>query len=88
MTPTITLHALPPSHPCMTVDAALRFNGLEFERIDFPIGTHVEEMPKIYGEGNTTVPGATIDSATKDYENALTTLRAKVADKKKGAART
>ena len=61
MTPTITLHALPPSHPCMTVDAALRLKGLEFERVDLPMGSHTEEMPKIYGEGNTTVPGATID---------------------------
>jgi glutathione S-transferase len=45
----------------MTVDRALRLKGLEFERIDWPIGTHVEEMPKIYGEGNATVPGALID---------------------------
>ena len=61
MSPEITLHALPPSHPCMTVDAALRLKGLEFERVDFPIGTHVEEMSKLYGEGHTTVPGAYID---------------------------
>jgi glutathione S-transferase len=45
----------------MTVDRALRLKGLEFERVDWPIGSHVEEMPKIYGEGNTTVPGAVID---------------------------
>ena len=61
MTPAITLHALPPSHPCMTVDAALRLKGLEFERVDLAPGTHNEEMEKIYGEGNRTVPGAVID---------------------------
>jgi glutathione S-transferase len=58
----ITLHALPPSHPCMTVEAALRLKGLEYERHDFPMtGGHQEEMAVIYGEGNTTVPGAVID---------------------------
>ena len=61
MTPTITFHALPPSQPCMTVDAALRLKGLEFERVDLAPGTHNEEMEKIYGEGKRTVPGAVID---------------------------
>ena len=59
--PTLTLHALAPSHPCMTADAALRLKGLEFERVDFTPGPHIEEMAKIYGEGKTTVPGLTID---------------------------
>jgi len=59
--PAITFHALPPSHPCMTVEAALRLKGLEFERIDLAPGTHNEEMEKIYGEGNRTVPGVVID---------------------------
>jgi glutathione S-transferase len=45
----------------MTVDAALRLKGLEFERIDLAPGTHNEEMEKIYGEGSRTVPGAVID---------------------------
>jgi glutathione S-transferase len=44
--PTLTLHALPPSHPCMTVDAALRLKGLEFERVDLTPGPHTEEMQK------------------------------------------
>ncbi len=61
MAPTITLHALAPSHPCMTADAALRIKGLEFERIDLAPGPHIEEMQRIYGEGNHTVPGALID---------------------------
>lgn len=59
--PTLTLHALPPSHPCMTVDAALRLKGLEFERIDLTPGRHTEDMERIYGEGRTTVPGLLVD---------------------------
>lgn len=61
MSPTITLHALPPSHPCMTVEAALRAKGLDFERVDLQPGEHVERMQEIYGEGRSTVPGALID---------------------------
>jgi glutathione S-transferase len=60
--PTLTLHAMPPSHPCMTADAALRLKGLDFERVDLPLdGTHNESMAEIYGAGNTTVPGLLID---------------------------
>ncbi len=59
--PTLTLHALPPSHPCMTAAAALRLKGLEFERVDFAPGKHVEEMAKLYGAGHTTVPGLMVD---------------------------
>jgi glutathione S-transferase len=59
--PALTLHALPPSHPCMTVDAALRHKGLEFERVDFQPGPHNEEMERLYGEGNRTVPGLMVD---------------------------
>jgi glutathione S-transferase len=61
MAPTITLHALPPSHPCMTVASALELKGLEYERIDFPHSERLERMQEIYGEGNATVPGALID---------------------------
>ena len=61
MSPTITLHAVPPSHPCMTVAAALELKGLAFERIDFPHTERLERMQEIYGEGNSTVPGALID---------------------------
>ncbi len=55
--PELVLHGLAPSHPCMTAEAALRHKGLEYERVDFQPGPHIEEMAKIYGEGNTTVPG-------------------------------
>lgn len=59
--PRLTLHALPPSHPCMTVTAALRHKGLDFERVDMDITGHNPEMEKIYGEGNGTVPGLLVD---------------------------
>ena len=60
-TPTITLHALGPSHPCMTAARALELKGLAYERVDLTPGpTHKEEMASIYGEGNTTVPGLSI----------------------------
>ena len=55
--PALTLHVLPPSHPCMTAEAALRRKGLEYERVALQAGQHVEEMQAIYGEGRTTVPG-------------------------------
>lgn len=62
MPPTLVLHALPPSHPCMTVEAALRLKGLPYERIDLPMaGEHPGLMEEIYGKGNTTVPGMLFD---------------------------
>ena len=61
MPPLLTMHGLAPSHPCMTVEAALRVKGLAYERIDFQPGEHVEKMQEIYGEGNSTVPGLLID---------------------------
>jgi glutathione S-transferase len=61
MPPTITLHRLPPSHPCMTVAAALELKGLDYEPVDLAPGEHVERMQEIYGEGNSTVPGVLID---------------------------
>ena len=60
-TPALTLHVLPPSHPCKTVEAALRLKGLEFERVALTPGPHTEEMERVYGEGHTTVPGLLVD---------------------------
>ena len=60
MPPAIVLHALPPSHPCMTAEAALKLKGLAYERIDFTPGEHVAKMAELYGEGHTTVPGLMI----------------------------
>lgn len=61
MPPTLTLHVLPPSHPCRTAEAALRRKGLDFEVVTLPPGPHNEEMERIYGEGNRTVPGLLVD---------------------------
>ena len=60
-TPELTLHVLPPSHPCMAVEAALRHKGLEYERVELRAGAHVEEMQRLYGEGHGTVPGLLVD---------------------------
>jgi len=45
----------------MTAAAALERKSLPFERIDLQPGPHTEEMARIYGEGNTTVPGLVVD---------------------------
>jgi glutathione S-transferase len=57
----LVLHGLPPSHPVKAAEAALRFKGLEFERVDLSPGAHNAEMEKLYGEGRRTVPGLMID---------------------------
>ena len=61
MAPSLTLHVLPPSHPCMTAETALRLKGLEFEKVSLTPGPHNEEMERVYGEGNKTVPGLLVD---------------------------
>ncbi len=61
MAPELVLHVVPPSHPCMTATVALRLKGLEYERVEFVPGEHVEQMRAIYGEGNHTVPGLLVD---------------------------
>ncbi len=62
MAPTLVLHALPPSHPCMTVEAALRLKGLPYERVDLSMnGEHPARMQEIYGAGNSTVPGLLVE---------------------------
>ncbi len=43
----------------MTVDAALRRKGLDFDRVEFFPGAHNEEMERIYGAR--TVPGLVVD---------------------------
>jgi glutathione S-transferase len=61
MAPALTLHILPPSHPCKTVEAALRVKGLDAEIVTMTAGAHNDELEAIYGEGNRTVPGMLID---------------------------
>lgn len=53
----IKLHVLPPSHPCMTVRAALDLKGLEYEVVTLDMGKHGSQVEELYGEGNRTVPG-------------------------------
>lgn len=59
--PRLTLHVLGPSHPCKTVEAALALKGLEYERVELAPGAHNEEIERIYGCGNKTVPGLLVD---------------------------
>jgi glutathione S-transferase len=59
--PTLTLHVLGPSHPCRTVEAALRCKGLEYERVELTPGAHNEEMARLYGPDRRTVPGLLVD---------------------------
>ena len=61
MPPAITVHVLPPSHPCMTAEAALGLKGLEYERVVLESGRHGEAMEAIYGAGHPTVPGIVVD---------------------------
>lgn len=61
MTPSLTLHILPFSHPCQTAIKAIEFKGLDYERVDLTPGRHDEEVAAIYGEGRTTVPGLVVD---------------------------
>lgn len=56
----VTLHALPPSHPCLAAAAALRFKGIEYEWENLDMTRHNEQMEELYGPGKTTVPGLTI----------------------------
>lgn len=58
---TITLHVLPPSHPCMTAKAALELKGLEFKEVNLDMGKHSDQVEALYGEGNRTVPGMMLD---------------------------
>lgn len=59
--PAITVHVLPPSHPCKTVLAALRLKGLDFEEVALPMdGSAPATMTELYGEGRATVPGAIV----------------------------
>ncbi len=73
MTPELVLHVLPPSHPCMTATAALRLKGLEYERVEFAPGPHVEQMRAIYGEERHTVPGMLVDGEPVHGSRAILT---------------
>jgi glutathione S-transferase len=60
--PALTLHVLPPSHPCLTAEAALRLKGLEYEKVTLDMSAgHGPQVEAVYGEGRTTVPGLLVD---------------------------
>jgi glutathione S-transferase len=81
MSPEIAVHVLPPSHPCMTVEAALKLKGLEYERVVLEAGPHGDAMEAIYGPEGRTVPGMTIDGEPVHGSRAiLARLEAMVAE--------
>ena len=55
--PQLTLHVIPGSHPCRTVEAALAFKGLDYEHVVLPPGEHNAVIEEHYGEGRITAPG-------------------------------
>jgi glutathione S-transferase len=69
--PRLVFHVLPPSHPCATVEAALRLKGLDYEKVELRAGPHVEEMERLYGPGNSTVPGLLVDDEPVHGSNAI-----------------
>jgi glutathione S-transferase len=69
--PRLVLHVLPPSHPCHTVEAALRAKGLEYERVELQAGRHMEAIAEIYGDGRTTVPGMLFGDEPVHGSNAI-----------------
>ena len=69
--PRLVFHVLPPSHPCATVETALKLKGLEYVTVELRAGPHVEEMQQIYGEGRHTVPGLLVDDEPVHGSNAI-----------------
>lgn len=67
----ITLHVLPPSHPCMTAEAALKHKDLTYELVNLAMGKHQDEVERIYGEGRRTVPGMTLGGETVHGSTAI-----------------
>jgi glutathione S-transferase len=55
----VKLYALPGSHPCATVEVALRLKGIDYKRVDWLPMAQALLGPLVYG-GNT-VPGVRID---------------------------
>lgn len=56
----ITLHAVPFSHPCMTVRAGMKLKGLEWEEVMWQSGPHADQIEEVYGTGRRTAPGILI----------------------------
>jgi glutathione S-transferase len=56
----LTLYVMPGSHPCETVEAALRLKGLEYDRVDLLPG--ISPFHQLLRFGRRTVPGLRVDS--------------------------
>jgi glutathione S-transferase len=56
----LTLYVLPGSHPCDTVEAALRLKGLDYERVDLMPG--ISMLHQLVRFGRRTVPGLRVDT--------------------------
>lgn len=56
---TVKLYALPGSHPCAAVEAALQLKSIDYRRIDLLPLTQIALGPLLYG--GTTVPGVRVD---------------------------
>jgi glutathione S-transferase len=54
----------------MTVEAALKRKGLEYEKVALQM-PHTEEMERIYGPGNSTVPGMLVDGEPVHHSVAI-----------------
>lgn len=59
--PTLTIHVLTISPPCLTVLKAAELKGLEHEVVALTPGRHSAAMREVYGEGRATVPGLMLD---------------------------
>jgi glutathione S-transferase len=55
----VKLYALPGSHPCAAVEAALQLKSIDYRRIDLLPLTQIATGPLLYG--GTTVPGVRIE---------------------------
>ena len=56
----LKLYVIPGSHPCETVEAALRLKGLDYERVDLMPG--IAPFHQLLRFGRRTVPGLRVDS--------------------------
>jgi glutathione S-transferase len=69
--PTLTLHLLDISHPCVAAEAALLLKGLDYERVSLAPGLHQQVVAEHYGEGRVTVPGLLVDGEPVHGSNAI-----------------
>ncbi|WCB94522.1 hypothetical protein DSM104299_03259 [Baekduia alba] len=69
--PRLVFHVLPPSHPCVAVEAALKLKGLDYEKVELQAGPHPDQMEELYGAGRRTVPGMLVDDEPVHGSNAI-----------------